>query len=76
MIIKERTCSSTELDCVSDQDIDADDCLEHCNGIIFDDVMELSSSLNEKGLAEIISDYEKFKYPYSANLTYPIEMKG
>ena len=43
--------------------------------MIVDDV-KLSSSLNEKELAEIISDYEKFKYPYFANLTYPDEMKG
>ena len=75
MIIQTRTCTSTDLECVSDQDLDADDCLEHCDGLIVD-VFKLSSSLNEKQLAEIISDYEMFKYPYSANLTYPDEMKG
>ena len=63
------------MDCVSDQDIDGDNCLEHCDGPIVD-VVKLSSSLNEDALAEIISDYEKFKYPYSANLTYTEEMKG
>ena len=73
--IIQKTCSSTELDCVSDQDIDADDCLERCEGPIVE-VVKLSSTLNEEALAEIISDYERFKYPYSANLTYPEEMKG
>ena len=75
LIFKEKTCSSTELDCVADQDIDGDDCLENCEGTIVDDV-KLSSSLNGEELAEIISDYEKFKYPYFANLTYPVDMKG
>ena len=63
------------MDCVADQDIDGDDCLENCEGTIVDDV-KLSSSLNGEELAEIISDYEKFKYPYFANLTYPVDMKG
>ena len=63
------------MDCVANQNLDTDNCLEHCDGMIVDDV-KLSSSLNEKELAEIISDYEKFKYPYFANLTYPDEMKG
>ena len=74
-IIQTRTCSSIELDCVNEQNIDGDDCLEHCEGTIVD-VVKLSSSLNKEALAEIISDYERFKYPYSANLTYPEEMKG
>ena len=63
------------MDCVAEQNIDADNCLEHCEGTIVD-VVKLSSSLNKEALAEIISDYERFKYPYSANLTYPEEMKG
>ena len=71
----QKTCSSTELDCVSEQDIEADDCLENCEGPIVE-VFKLSSSLNEQGLAKIISDYERFKYPYSSNLTYPVEMNG
>ena len=74
-VIQTRTCSSIELDCVAKQDIDGDDCLEHCEGTIVD-VVKLSSSLNELELAGIISDYEKFKYPYSGNLTYPVKMNG
>ena len=63
------------MDCVVDQYIEADNCLEHCEGTIVD-VVKLSSSLNELELAGIISDYEKFKYPYSGNLTYPVKMNG
>ena len=71
MFIQTKTCSNTELDCIADLEIAADDCLENCEGIIVD-VSRLHSE--KEGLAEIISDYEKFKYPY--NLTYPRTMKG
>ena len=73
--MQERICSSTELDCFADQDIETENCLERCSGIIVD-VEKVSRSLNEEGLADVISDYEKFKYPYYDNLTYPIQMKG
>ena len=73
MIIKTKTCSSTELDCIADLEIAADDCLENCEGLIVD-VGRLYSE--KEGLDEMISDYEKFKYPHSDNLTYPNSMKG
>ena len=73
MIIQTKTCSTTELDCIADLGIAADDCLENCEGIIVD-VSRLHSEKEE--LDEIISDYEEFKYPHSANLTYPKRMKG
>ena len=73
MIVKTKTCSSTELDCIADLEIATDDCLENCEGIIVD-VGRLQSE--KEDLAEMISDYEKFKYPHSANLTYPSTMKG
>ena len=61
------------MDCIADLDIARDDCLENCEGIIVD-VGRLYSEKEE--LAEMISDYEKFKHPHSANLTYPNSMKG
>ena len=73
MIIKTKTCSTTEMDCVAGLEVATDDCLENCEGIIVD-VGRLQSE--KEGLAEMISDYEKFKYPHSANLTYPNSMKG
>ena len=73
MIIKAKTCSTTELDCVAGLEVAEDQCLENCEGIIVD-VGRLQSE--KEGLAEMISDYENFKYPHSANLSYPSTMKG
>ena len=39
-------------------------------------VERLDSVSNEEGLARIISDYEKYKDPQSANITFPVVMKG
>ena len=36
----------------------------------------LDSVSNEEELARYISDYEKYKDPQSANITFPIGMKG
>ena len=73
MMFQTKTCSTTELDCVAGLEVPADQCLENCEGIIVD-VGRLQSE--KEDLAEMISDYEKFKYPHSANLTYPSTMKG
>ena len=75
VIIQTKICSPTELDCVAQIEVAAEDCLEHCEGLVVD-VGKLHSGLNQEELAEIISDYEKFKYPFFSNLTYPITMKG
>ena len=61
------------MDCIANLEEAADDCLEYCEGIIVD-VGRLHSE--KEGLADMISDYEKFKYPHSDNLTYPHSMKG
>ena len=75
LIIQTKICSSAELDCVAQIDVAAEDCLEHCEGLVVD-VGKLPSGLNQEALAEIISDYEKFKYPFFSDLTYPVSMKG
>ena len=36
----------------------------------------LSSVKDDEGLAQFMTDYEKYKYPDSSNLTYPDAMKG
>ena len=75
VIIQTKICSPAELDCVAQIDVAAEDCLEHCAGLVVD-VGKLPSGLNQEALAKIISDYEKFKYPFYSNLTYPVAMKG
>ena len=68
-------CSPSALDCVAGVRVPDGDCLEHCQGSIMG-VERLDSVSNEEGLARIISDYEKYKDPQSANLTFPVGMKG
>ena len=68
-------CSPSSLDCVGRVTVPDGECLENCQGSIMG-VERLDSVSNEEGLARIISDYEKYKDPQSANLTFPVGMKG
>ena len=68
-------CSPFSLDCVGRVTVPDGECLENCQGSIMG-VERLDSVSNEEGLARIISDYEKYKDPQSANITFPIGMKG
>ena len=68
-------CSPSALDCVAGVTGPDGACLEHCQGSIMG-VDRLGSVRNEEGLARYISQYEKFKNQQSANLTFPIAMKG
>ena len=68
-------CSPSSLDCVERVNVPDGECLENCQGSIMG-VERLASIRNEEGLARYISDYEKYKDPQSANLTFPIGMKG
>ena len=68
-------CSPSSLDCVGRVTVPDGECLENCQGSIMG-VERLDSVSNEEGLARIISDYEKYKDPQSANLTFPVVMKG
>ena len=68
-------CSSSSLDCVERVTVPDGECLENCQGSIMG-VERLDSISNVEGLARYISDYEKYKDPQSANLTFPIGMKG
>ena len=68
-------CSSSSLDCVERVTVPDGECLENCQGSIMG-VERLDSVSNEEGLARYISDYEKYKDTQSANLTFPVGMKG
>ena len=68
-------CSPSALDCVAGVTVPDGDCLEHCQGSIMG-VERLGGVRNEEGLAGYISDYERFKDQQSANITFPIGMKG
>ena len=71
MIFKTPTCTPAGLDCVAGLEVPPAQCLESCEGPVVD-AGRLQSQ--REALAEIISDYENFKYP--PNLTYPTTMKG
>ena len=68
-------CSSSSLDCVGRVTVPDGECLENCQGSIMG-WERLDSVSNEEGLARYISDYEKYKDPQSANITFPVGMKG
>ena len=52
-----------------------DSCLEHCQGSIMS-AQKLATLRNDQDLAIFLSDYENYKNPDSANITYPIGMRG
>ena len=39
-------------------------------------VQKLNSFINSDGLAQYLADYERFKFPEGANLTYLSDMKS
>ena len=70
-----RICSPAELDCVREIKVGGDECLELCQGTVLD-VDRISSTLNKEALAEMIAQYERFKYPQYDNIMFPPAMTG
>ena len=73
--VQTKNCSALEMDCVSEVTMEAEECLEQCDGSIAQ-VLRLNSPLNEEMLRRIVEEYELYKYPESSQLTYPSTMKG
>ena len=69
-------CTPSQLDCVEGVRRNDSSCLEQCEGLTLYLDRLFTSQKNEEGTALFSQDYEKYKNPDMANLTYPTSMKG
>ena len=67
-------CTSSQLDCFVK--VKKARCLQQCEGLSLHLDRLHTSQKNEEGTALFSQDYEKYKNPDMANLTYPTSMKG
>ena len=68
-------CAPPDLDCVETIRVAEEECPELCEGTITE-VEKLTTDRSEEGWDQILAEYEKYKFPHSANLTLPYRMKG
>ena len=60
---KVAVCSSEDLDCVESIQIDSNDCIERCDGIIVDAINQNKPKDLSK-IGELLKDYENYKFPF------------
>ena len=76
MMLQTPVCNSSQLDCVVGVRKYEPSCLDQCEGLSLHVDRLYTSQKNQEGTALFSQEYEKYKNPDMANLTYPTSMKG
>ena len=64
---KVAVCSSEDLDCVESIQIDSNDCIERCDGIIVDSYKENKQN-DLSRIKELLVEYENYKLPNKSEI--------
>ena len=72
---KVSVCSSEDLDCVESIQIDSNDCIERCDGIIVDAINQNKPKDNSK-IQELLMEYENHKFPNNTDVPFPFSLNG
>ena len=68
-------CSSDDLDCVESVEIDGQECIERCDGIIVDAINQNKPKDNSK-IEQLLTEYENYKYPNKTDVPFPFSLRG
>ena len=70
-IYQTRVCLPEDLGCVSGVDVDNEQCLEGCQGIIANVMTTKNDQTDLTGLESMLAEYEDYKRPNFTGLQYP-----
>ena len=70
-IYQTRVCLPEDLGCVSGVDVDNEQCLERCQGIIANVMTTKNDQTDLTGLESMLAEYEDYKRPNFTALQYP-----
>ena len=68
-------CSSEDLDCVESVEIDGQECIERCEGIIVDAINQYKP-MDKSQIEKLLIEYESYKFPNETDVPFPLSLKG
>ena len=72
---KVAVCSSEDLDCVESIQIDSNDCIERCDGIIVD-AYKQNKQKDYSKIQNLLKDYENYKFPNNTDVPFPSSLES